>query len=76
MCYLINNGNILHLKEVFLGKNKWAENYIGNNIAYDVKSFQVKMTKVNFTEVQFKGLKISTNHRIDVGISDMYVTRL
>ena len=47
---------------------------MSNNIAYGVKSFQLKKTIVNFTQVELKGLKISTPHRRDVGISDMYVT--
>ena len=69
------NGNILHLKQVCTGWNKWLEKDIGNNIAYDVRSRQDKIAIVNFTEVKLKGLKVSTAHRIDVGIDCKYVTQ-
>ena len=49
---------------------------MGNNIAYDTKSCQVKKTVVNCTEVQLKIFKISTAHRIDVGMAIKYVTQL
>ena len=43
---------------------------------YDVKSRQVKTTIVYCTEVQLKGIKISTANRKDVLIADKYVTQL
>ena len=47
-----------------------------NTIDYDVKSRQYKITVVNCTEVRLQILKVSTSHRRDVGIADMYVMRL
>ena len=71
-----NNGNILHLEQVRPVQNKLSENGIGNNIAYDVKSCQVKTTVVNYTEAQWKGLKTPTTHRRGVGIPNKYVLRI
>ena len=68
-----NNGNILFLKQGRPGLKTWAENDIGNNIEYGVKFCQFKTTIVNYTEVQFKGLKIPTAHRRDIGIANKYV---
>ena len=48
MSYLKNNGNILHLKQALPGRKTRAGKNIGNTVAYDVKSCQVKITIVNF----------------------------
>ena len=39
------------------GSKDMSEKNIGNTIAYDVKSFQVKTNIVNRTDAQLKGLK-------------------
>ena len=49
---------------------------MGKTIAYYVKSYQVKRTRLNCTEVQLKGLKISNDHRRYVGIDKKYLIQL
>ena len=38
--------------------NTQSEIYIGNNIEYDMNSYQVKKAIVKFTKVRIKGLKL------------------
>ena len=57
MCNLISDVNN-NLKQILQGQNTQAEMDIGNTIEYDVKSYQVKMTIVNCTEVRQKNLKL------------------
>ena len=35
----------------------------GNSIEYDIKLYLVKKNKVNFKDVELKGLEILTTHR-------------
>ena len=61
--HLISNRNNLHLKTLLLGWNTRAEMDIGNNIEYDVKSYQAKITIVNCTNIRLEVLKMLTAHR-------------
>ena len=49
-------------KKVLKARQTWAEMYIGNNIEYDVKSSQVKVTILKRTKIRLRGLKL-TAHR-------------
>ena len=76
MLWSRNQGNNLHLNmyaKVEMHGRKLTE---VNNIEYYLKSCQVITDKVNCIYVQLKGLKILTAHRIDVYISNKYVTQL
>ena len=50
----------------------WAEIYIGNNIEYDVKSSQFKVTIVNRKKIRVKDLQL-TVHRKTVGMANEYL---
>ena len=62
--YLTRKINNLHLEQVRPGWKTQSEIDIGNTIEYDLKSYQVKTTIVNFTNVQLEGLKTATAHRM------------
>ena len=66
----------LYLKQVRRVKNTWSENDIGNTLAYDVKSCQVRMTILNFTNVQLKKIKKLTSHIRDFIIANVYMKQL
>ena len=51
-----------------------AETYIGDNIEYDVKSFQVKATIVKRTKIWEKGLTVNRSQKT-VGMANEYVTQ-
>ena len=46
----------MHLKQILQSQKAKSEIDLGNNIEYDVRSYQVKKNKVKSTEVQLKGL--------------------
>ena len=69
MFCLSNHENNLHINmyaKVDIHKRKLTQI---NTIKYDVKSYEVKMTILNFTYVQLKGLKILPTHRRDIWYS-------
>ena len=73
---LRNKGNNLNLNiyaKVERPKRKLTKI---NTIEYVIKTYQVKITKVNFTDVWLKGLKIFTTHRTDVGIANNYEAQI
>ena len=47
--------------------------YVGNDIEYGVKPYQVKTTIGNCMDILLKGLKILTSHIIDVLLTCTYV---
>ena len=76
MWYSNININNIHLKKVRPGRKIKFYIDIGNTIYYDVKYYQVKITLVNCTYVQQKGLKILTAHIRDFGIVNNNVTQI
>ena len=59
-------------KQILKVSNKQAEIYIGNNIEYDVKSSQFKVTIVNRKKIRVKDLQL-TVHRKTVGMANEYL---
>ena len=62
MCDLISDLNNTP-KKILQGWKNRAEIDIGNTKEYDVKTYQVKTTILNFTKAQQKGLKLNRSHK-------------
>ena len=71
-----NNGNNLHLNMYAKVERPEQKLTQVKTKEHDVKSYQVMMNIVKFTDVRLKILKILITHRRDVDTVNEYVTQL